>query len=166
MTQATDIVEEGKTRAIVSGTLIGSGTSTYTFVSKSSGVTLSVFVSAVTTSIKIDMYTGTTDKSVKIVNVPLIKSPTQELLLYSPATSLSNCYVVITWEGTATAEILIKGSSLPSGASTSANQDLMLAELQSGDQLMYRMVNEFEEMNKSLKIIIKQLSYITEQDED
>lgn len=69
---------------------------------------------------------------------------------------------------------------LPTGAATSAKQDLLLTELQlkadltetqpviasASDLLMYEMTNEFKEMNKNLKIIIKQLSYITEQEED
>lgn len=115
MSQATSIVEEGKTRAIVSGALSGSGSSTYTLVSKASNIVLSVFATAVTTSIKIDMYTGTVGKSVKIVDVPSIVAPSTELQIYSPEASLSNCYVVVTWVGDATVEILAKGVSGGSG---------------------------------------------------
>jgi len=117
VSQATSIVEEGKTRAIVSGSLAGSGTSTYTLVSKASNVVLSVFVSAVTTSVKIDMYTGSPDRSVKIVDVPSIVAPTAELQIYSPEASMSNCYVIVTWVGDATVEVLVKGTSGGSGGS-------------------------------------------------
>jgi hypothetical protein len=113
--QATSIVEEGKTRSIFSGALTGSGTATYTLISKASNVVLSVFASAVTTSIKIDMYTGSTNKSVKIVDVPSITAPSTELQIYSPEASMSNCYVTITWVGDATLEVLVKGTSGGSG---------------------------------------------------
>lgn len=61
------------------------------------------------------MYTGTTDKSVKIVDVPSITASSTELQIYSPEASMSNCYVVVTWVGNTVVEILVKGTSGGSG---------------------------------------------------
>jgi hypothetical protein len=107
----TSIVQEGQTISVHDGPLTGSGTVEHTAVAQSDTVLASIFVRALTGTVKVDLYTFAQEGDVKIIDFPLITSPTANLVMKQAAGTLSNVRVVIQHSDDCDIIVSLKGSS-------------------------------------------------------
>lgn len=105
----TVIVSPGESRAVHHGQLTGSGTKQYSAITQADTILVSIYVRSITTSIKVDVYTVSQDGSKKIINFPLLTSPTSELVIEQAAATLSNLRLDIDYVGDCDLDVVFRG---------------------------------------------------------
>lgn len=105
----------GKQALIDAESPIAAGSKTTIFTLDSDSVLFSLFISAVTGNVSVEVFTQANEDSthdVSIISFPTVAAPTTDLLLKKAAACMNIIKVVVTYTGSCTYEIYAKGISL------------------------------------------------------
>jgi len=115
----TAIVAEGQTISIYRGPLTGSGTVSYSAVCQTDTILTSVYVTAITGTLKVKVFTFSQEGELEITDFALISAITPDLVIKQASATLSNIRVEVTYTGDCEVDIAMKGIS---GGSTGSMQ--------------------------------------------
>jgi hypothetical protein len=106
------IILQGKSVKIASETTTGSGTSTYTTTTESDGVVLSLWVSSISGTLDVSVYTQMDDeKDLLIDTFTQVVAPTTRLITQKIVNITNQLKVVLTYSGAVTYEMQARGVS-------------------------------------------------------
>jgi hypothetical protein len=107
----TAIIAEGQTISIYRGTLVGSGTISYSAVCQTDTILTSVYVASLSGTVKVKVFTFSQEGELEITDFALISAPTPDLVIKQASATLSNIRLELTYTGDCDVDIAMKGIS-------------------------------------------------------